>query len=607
MSTTVTTPATMPPHSPSPLLLDTLKARLLTQLEQLIQKNFAISADDLKNLNISLELPPDLTMGDFAYPTFKLSKLLRKAPPVIAAELLKQAQADSTPAWAEILNTYAVSVAGPYLNFLLKPETLIQRILPALTQIRDTIRRADFPYKTMAIDFSSPNIAKPFNIFHLRSTMIGNCLSRVYTARGGSVIRINHLGDWGTQNGKLALAYQLYGDDAELEARGISYLVELYVRINKETEEDPALLDQARALFARLEKHDPEIYDLWKRFCEISIREIKKTYTRLNVEFDHYWGESHYLNEIPAVETLLNEKSLLVESEGAQVVDLSAFDMPPCIVRKQDGSTIYATRDLAAAMYRYNQFHFDRMIYVVGGEQKLHFAQVFKVLQLAGQTWANRLVHLDFGLYRFKDAKMSTRRGNFVTLESVLDEAVAHVKTLMEAKSPPQTTEDRALLEHNAELIGVAAVIFNDLSTDRDAAVNFDPQAIADFEGETGPYILYAHTRCLSIVRNAPSSLTSALKSAPTHLLTTAEELNLIRMMARLPLVLDLLIEHHKPHVLGNFLIDLTKSFNVFYRAHKVLVEDTELARARLHLVDTTQRVLQFGLELLGIRTPTKM
>lgn len=592
------------------MLFDSCRQEIFDQIK------LALGADLPADVN--LEIPPEMKMGDFAFPTFKLAKALRKAPPVIAKELHEKLSAN--PA---LTAKYDMVMAGPYVNFSLKRDVLLKDVLGSLLLSGDSLAEKKIDKPPVAIlEFSSPNVAKPFNIYHLRGTMIGNSLYRVYKARGFNTISINHLGDWGTQYGTLAVAYEMWGNDADLDKGGIEYLVGLYVRINKELETNAELKTKTREYFARLEKGDPSIQEYWRKFLELSIREFKITYGRLNVHFDHYWGESMYVDKTDKLIKVLKDKELMVESEGAQVVKLDDYNMPPCIILKADGSTIYHTRDLAAAIYRYEQFHFDRMVYVVGQEQKLHFRQLFKTLELAGFDWASKCTHVDFGLYRFKDAKMSTRKGNYVTLEAVLDHAVERVQQIMADKNSAMSEDERA---RAAEIIGVGAVIFNDLSTDRNTDVNFDLEKVLDFEGETGPYIQYAHTRCLGILRNAPAELTGGIEvsklldlAAPqpafTKLFTAAqaklkepEELDLIRMLAKLPMVLDQVVDTHRPSTLATYVIDITKVFNQFYRAHKVLVEDAELARARLALVLATQRTLLKGLSLLGMRVPERM
>ena len=591
----------------------------------LYEEVFSAIQSELKldRSELVLEIPPEMQMGDFAFPTFRLAKALRKAPNIIAADLLKKLESN-----AQMASRYQIVAIGPYVNFTVKKEILANEVLNALLLSGSELgEKKSSTTRNVVLEFSSPNIAKAFNIYHLRSTMIGNCLYRILKSRGFTPIAINHLGDWGTQFGTLTLAYQKWGDDKQLEARGLEYLVELYVRVNKEMETDAALKDETRANFSKLEKGDPELQTLWKKFVDLSLKEFSRIYARLGVHFDHYWGESHYISMVPELEEEITRKKVLVESEGAQVVMLDQFNMPPCIIRKQDGSSIYATRDLAAAIYRQSKFSFEKMIYVVGGEQKLHFQQVFKVLEILGFDWAAKCEHVGFGLYRFVNdqgeaEKMSTRKGKFVTLEYVLDEAVEKVLEVMKSKNSELPEKERAQI---AEIIGTGAIVYNDLATDRNHDVNFNIQKVCDFEGETGPYIMYAHTRCLGILRNAPKSFIDGIDTtklldlsvkqpgfdkiftAATKRLQEKEELELIRTLAKLPRYLDLVLETMKPSYLANFLIDITKQFNAFYRAQKVLVEDAELAQARLALVLATQRTLLKGLSLLGMRAPERM
>ncbi len=567
----------------------------------------------ISEADMTLEIPPEMKLGDFAFPTFKLAKTLRKAPPIISKELSEKLLTDS-----KLTSRYDIVSAGPYVNFTIKKDFLLKEVLGSLLLSGDSLSHKENKNSPKVIlEFSSPNVAKAFNIYHLRSTMIGNSLYRIFKARGYEPIAINHLGDWGTQFGSITLAYDKWGDDSELSKRGIEYLVELYVRINKEMELDSTLKDTAREYFNRLEKGDSKIHGLWKKFVDLSMTEFNRMYKRLGVHFDHFWGESFYSPYLKNLEETINKKNLLVESEGAMVVKLEDYGMPPCIVKKQDGSSIYATRDLAAAIYRQEKFNFEKMIYIVGGEQKLHFAQVFKVLELMGYTWAKNCTHIDFGLYKFQNddgssSKMSTRRGKFVTLEAVLDEAVNRAQVVMteKAKESGSTLTENEIADA-AEIIGTGAIIYNDLSTDRNHDVVFNLERIVSFDGETGPYIQYAHTRCLSIFRNAPKNLnTSDLNGLHTAALTKlneTEELELIRVLAKLPFILDLVLKDYRPSILSNYLIDITKAFNVFYRNHKVLVEDTEVAKARLSLVLATQRVLNKGLYFLGMKTPERM
>lgn len=606
---------------------DELKLKLLDSI-----RNVLPTPQDGSSVDLTLEIPPEMKMGDFAFPCFKLAKSMRSAPPKIASEIFTKLQSN------EFVTKYFEAITlGPYINFTIKKEVLLGDLLSGLLLSKNEIatKKVSNP-KTVILEFSSPNVAKAFNIYHLRSTMIGNCLYRIFKARGFHPVSFNHLGDWGTQYGTLSLAYQMWGNEEELTRRGIEYLVELYIRINKEIETNPDLEKKARENFSLLEKGEPKITALWKKFVDLSIKEFSSTYSRLGVHFDHIKGESFYVPFIAKLEKMLSDKKLLKESEGAMVVDLGE-EMPPCIIRKQDGSSIYATRDLAAAIYRYEQFKFAKMIYIVGGEQRLHFSQVFKTLEKAGFDWAKECVHIDFGLYRFVNEKgeaqkMSTRKGKFVTLEHVLDEAVEKVEKIMSDKvanlsdeSPTHIKLSESEQKQAAEIIGTGAIVYNDLSTDRNHDVNFDIEKVCDFSGETGPYIQYAHTRCLSILRNAPSELIkdidtnklldlsydqkgfSNLFEAAQKNLREVEELDLIRTLIKLPGVLDTTLDHYKPSHLAGFMIDITKQFNQFYRAHKVLSENQDLAKARLALVLATQRVLLKSLELLGMRAPIKM
>lgn len=567
---------------------------------------------------ITLEIPPDLSLGDFSFPAFRLAKLMRRPPQAIAKEM-----AEKIAALPQAAGRYEVDTAGAYVNFRVKRGLLLGDVLDELLLSgRDLAGRPVRDDSPVIVEFSSPNVAKPFNIYHLRSTMIGNCLVRVFQARGRRTIAINHLGDWGTQYGALAVAYAKWGDDEELARSGIAYLVELYVRINKAMETDPALLELSRQYFARLERGDEEVQKVWRKFVELSLSEFRRVYDRLDVKFDYFMGESSYVAQVPALEEELGRKDLLRESEGAEIVDLEAWGMPPCIIRKADGSTIYASRDLAAALYRFDKFGFGKCVYVVGGEQKLHFAQVFKVLELMGRGWSANCVHVGFGLYRFKDAKMSTRKGNFITMEAVLDAAVERALQLVREKNSELSNEECLRL---AEIVGTGAVVYNDLSTDRGSDVHFDLDRVLDFNGTTGPYVQYAHTRCLSILRNAPPALMEGVNvsdlmslSAPPgafkrlaadakEKLRESEELDLVRVLARLPLVLDRVLDEYRPSLLAEYLIDVTRVFNVFYAAHKVLGNEETVTRARLALVLATQRVLLRGLNLLGMRAPERM
>ncbi len=583
------------------MLFDQIYEEIVSQ----IKTSLGLKLEQKREAPLVLETPPSLDLGDFAFPTFKLAKELKKAPPLIAAQIHESIVKNQS-----LTRKCEITTTGPYINFKIKKEFLLEEVLSSLLVSEDDLAQKTLKNpQSVVIEFSSPNIAKPFNIYHLRSTMIGHTLCKIYQTRGFKPIAINHLGDWGTQFGVLALAYEMWGNEQELQKTGISYLVELYVRIHKEFEKNPELEKKAQEYFSKLEKGDLQVKAYWEKFVQLSLKEYEQMYQRLGVHFDFIWGESFYISQIPKLEERLLKESLLTQSDGAKIVNLDAFGMPPCIIQKKDGSSIYATRDLAAAWYRYEKFQFSKMLYVVGAEQKLHFKQIFKVLELLKCDWAKNCEHVDFGIYRFQTSeknfeKMSTRKGTFVTMKEVLDLAVQEVENIMEKKNSQSSAQEK---KEFSEIIGVGAIIFNDLSTDRIQDVNFDLKQVLDFDGETGPYIQYAHTRCLSILKNAPSVKTDNLLKASLLKLEAKEEIHLLKKLARFPLVLDSVLEHSKPSLLAHFLIDITKAFNLFYRTHKVLTDDSLTTQARLALVLATQKTLKKGLFLLGIKTPLKM
>lgn len=550
-----------------------------------------------------LEIPPDSTLGDFAFPCFKLSKKFRKPPPAISKEL-----ADSLKE-TDLQNDFQIEPAGPYLNFRVSSDCLLSTILPDILSgegLGSYGRVSDQKRGTWVLEFSSPNIAKPFMIYHLRGTAQGAALSRVGELRGFRVIKINHLGDWGTQYGKLVVAFERYGKTLPKEPT-IEDMVEIYVEFHKAAEKDPSLEDQAREAFLKLEKGDPEVTRLWKKCVDIALKEFGQIYERIGVQFDHIWGESFYKDKMAPILEELKQKKILVESEGAWVVPVEnpkGKELPPCILQKKDGATIYATRDLAAAIYRFDQFHFDRMSYIVGGEQKLHFVQLFQVLKKSGRTWHDRCEHVPTGIYRSQSGKMSTRKGNFVTLEMVLTEAKEKVRELIQNRET--STMDPNERDEISEQIAVGAVIFNDLKTDPSRDVDFDLERVVDFDGETGPYLQYAHTRCVSILRKAAQPFPFSKKAAER--LTHPKELLLLKTLGQFPRHLERTLLHSKASQLANYLIDLTKVFNSFYHECKVIQpNEPELTHARLLLVEATRRILGQGLGLLGIPLPKRM
>jgi arginyl-tRNA synthetase len=467
-----------------------------------------------------LETPPDRTMGDFAFPCFKLAKAERKAPPAIASEIA----AKLIPAFAND-STLTVKAVGPYVNFSLTVQTITNELLT--TALKEGASYASLPKNSRdkwVFEFSSPNVAKPFQIYHLRTTIVGSSLSKIARHRGYDVTTINHLGDWGTQYGKLAVALKRYAKDLPEEIT-LKNLVDVYVRIHKDMETDPTIEKEGQANFLKLEQGDPELRALWKKCVDISIKEFEKTYARYQVDFDHYWGESHYEAQLKPLLADLKKRGLLVEDQGAQIVRVTSRDgdeIPPCMLEKSDGASIYATRDVAAAIYRYEKFHFNRMSYVVGKEQKLHFEQVFGVLRVMGFAWEKECEHIATGLYRFKDAKMSTRKGNFVTLEEVNEICIAKALNLMAERNSGEGEQKLSAseIEKIADQVTVGAIIFADLSIDPSKDMEFDVDRVISFEGETGPYLQYAHTRCQSILRKGGMDL-KTLHALPGEFLST--------------------------------------------------------------------------------------
>lgn len=556
-----------------------------------------------------LETPPDRTLGDFAFPCFRLSKTLKKAPPQIAQEICAKV--------APLVDSKLLEVkpAGPYVNFICKPHALIDGVLKDILTAPAAQPYGSMPAKSRpkwVFEFSSPNVAKPFQIYHLRTTIVGSSLSKMARLRGYDVTTINHLGDWGTQYGKLAIALKKYGSELPKDLT-LKDLVDVYVRIHKDMETDATIEPAAQAAFLKLEQGDEEMRAIWKKCVDISLREFEKTYARYQVKFDHYWGESFYEPHLKPLLADLKKRNIAKEDQGAWIVPVATRaggEIPPTIMEKRDGATIYATRDVAAAVYRWEQFHFEHMTYIVGKEQILHFEQVFGVLRAMGFEWEKRLEHLPTGLYRFKDAKMSTRKGNFVTLEEVTELCSERALNLMKERNA--TLEPEARLSEGeiatiADQVSVGAIVFADLSTDPTRDLDFDVNRVISFEGETGPYLQYAHTRCLSILKKIGGTK-PAVTADFEKLLTTPHELNLVRTLGRFPETLERSLDQRKPSQLATYLINLTNDFSTFYRECKVNnPDDAALTAARSSLVYATKSVLGHGLDLLGIPKPAKM
>ncbi|MBR1866893.1 MAG: arginine--tRNA ligase [Lachnospiraceae bacterium] len=536
-----------------------------------------------------LEIPPRADMGDYAFPCFQLAKTLHKAPPVIAADL---AQRIGT---VDIIDH--LEVKGAYLNFFLKKEMFVKSMMEqALHFGASTIGEG----KTICIDYSSPNVAKNFHVGHLRTTIIGNSLYKIYSKLGYQVERINHLGDWGTQFGKLIVAYKAWGSQEAVEKEGVAELMRLYVKFHEEAEKDDSLNDQAREWFTRMEQGNEEALSIWQWFVDISLNEYKQTYALLGMEFDHYLGESFYRDKTADVVKRLSDAGLLKESQGAKIVDLEEYNMAPCLIMKKDGSSIYATRDLAAIFYRKETWNFEKCLYVTGQEQKLHFAQVFKVVELLGNEWAkDSLVHIPYGLVSLEGAKLSTRSGNIIYAEDILLEAIDKARDIIAEKNPGLENKDEV-----AKSVGVGAILFHDLYNQRIKDVSFKWDKVLNFDGETGPYVQYTYCRCASILRSVPYDEQAAIDYS---LLLDEEAIALLREISRFPQAVLDAAEKYEPSVIARFAMDVAQSFSRFYNACRVNVEDDSLRAARVKLVALTKTTLRDALDLLGIQCPEQM
>lgn len=559
--------------------------------EQIIELIMKAAELDRKTVEGILEIPPKADMGDYAFPCFQLAKTLHKAPPAIAADIAEKIGA------VNILDK--LEVKGAYLNFFLKKEMFVKSMLECADTANfgsSSIGRG----RTICIDYSSPNVAKNFHVGHLRTTIIGNSLYKIYSKLGYHVERINHLGDWGTQFGKLIVAYKAWGSREAVEKNGVAELMRLYVKFHEEADKDDTLNDQARAWFTKMEHGNEEALEIWKWFVDISLKEYKGTYELLGMEFDHYTGESFYRDKTASVIEKLQNANLLKESEGARIVDLEKYNMAPCLIMKKDGSSIYATRDLAAIYYRKETYDFEKCLYVTGQEQKLHFAQVFKVMELLGNDWAkDSLVHIPYGLVSLEGAKLSTRSGNIIYAEDILLEAIDKVKKTIEEKNPNLEDKDKV-----AKTVGVGAILFHDLYNQRIKDVSFKWDKVLNFDGETGPYVQYTYVRCASILRSVSYDENADINCG---LLLDDEAVALLKEINRFPQVVIDAAEKYEPSVVARFAMDVAQSFSRFYNACRVNVEDTDLRNARIKLVALTKNTIKDALDLLGIQCPEQM
>ena len=558
------------------------------KIAELIKEHVDLDLDKIEGL---IEVPPRPEMGDYAFPCFQLAKVMRKAPNMISGELAENINKDGFE---------KVEQLGPYVNFFVDKGVFSKNTIEKVLEEGDNYGASNIGEgKNVCVEYSSPNIAKPFHVGHLFTTAIGNALYKMYKKEGYNAIGINHLGDWGTQFGKLISAYHRWVDEEALEADPIKELLRIYVKFHDEAEKDPSLEDEGRAYFKALENGDPEAEALWKRFRDLSLKEFERVYDILGVNFDSYNGEAFYNDKMDVVVNELKEKKLLVESNGAQVVMLEDYNMPPCIVLKADGASIYATRDLAAAMYRKKTYDFYKSIYVVGTPQALHFKQVFKVLELAGHEWANDCVHVGFGLVKFADRKLSTRKGEVVLLDDLIRESVEKTLEVINEKNPELENKEEV-----AKKIGVGAVIFTYLKNSREKDIVFDWKEILSFDGETGPYVQYAYARAKSILRRAEG----ISKEVDYSKLASKEEFELVKTLDNFKNQILLALDKLEPSIVTRYTIEVAKAFNKFYNAHSILnLEDEVLKATRLKLVEASAQVIKNGLDLLGIDVVEKM
>ena len=547
-----------------------------------------------------MAVPPNPEMGDVAFPCFSLAKQFRKSPLAIAGELQKKLS-DSPESDSLFIQTEA---AGGYLNFYLKRGLLVKNVVSeVLSRGEDYGKTNEGKGKRVLVEFSSPNIAKPFHIGHLVTTVLGSAIERIYAFLGYDTVKINHLGDWGTQFGKLISAYQRWGNEEILQKDPINELLKIYVRFHAEAERHPELEEEARMYFKKLEDGDPEVTALWKFFVDASLKEFNRIYKLLDITFDSYAGESFYSDKMPEVVELLREKNLLEESDGAQVVRFEDDHLPPCIILKSDGTTVYATRDLAAAIYRKRTYDFYKNIYVVGTPQALHFKQIFSVLDKMGYEWAKDCVHVGFGYVRFPDKVLSTRHGDVVFLEDVLRESIEKTKEVIENSPTSKNIED---LEEVAEKIGVGAILYSFLKNGREKDIVFTWKDILDFEGESGPYVQYAYARGKSILRKAVESGID-YSDADLSQVEGSEEFELVKLINSYADVVRDAALKYEPCCVTRFVTDLAQSFNKFYNTCNIMKSEPGLREARLMLTEAACICIKSALYLIGVRVVEKM
>lgn len=567
------------------------------EIAEIIAKNLdGLTEDEIKSM---IEIPQDQSMGDYAFPCFRLAKTMRKAPNLIAAELAEKLQGEQL--FSE------VSPVNAYVNMFVSREEMMKSTVSEVLEEKENFGRSDIGgNKKVIVEFSSPNIAKPFHIGHIRSTVIGNSLSKIYDALGYDVFKINHLGDYGTQFGKMICAYRRWGNREDVINSPIKTLLGYYTKFHVEVEEHPELEDEARAIFTKLEQGSKEEVELWQWFREESLKEFQRVYDMLGIEFDSYNGESFYSDKMPRFEKELSDKGLLQESKGAQVVDLEKYKLGTALIKKSDGSSLYITRDIAAAVYRKENYDFYKNIYVVATQQNLHFQQLFKILELMGYDWANQCVHVPFGMVRLEEGTMSTRHGRVVFLEDVLNGAIEKTREIIEEKNP--NIEN---LEEITSQVGIGAVVFNELSNNRIKDYTFKWDQILNFDGETGPYVQYTHARCASLLRKAGEDIVAKAqdpKNVDFALLAKSDSAyELTKLIYAFPGVVEQAGEKYEPSIITRHIIDIAQCFNKFYHDEHIIVDDEVEKTSKIALVIATKRVIATGIGLLGMKAPERM
>lgn len=569
---------------------------MINYKEYIGRKIAEVTNIEVEKISMYIEIPKDKSMGDYAFPCFKLAKELRKSPQLIASDIKEKIEVDDS-----IIEK--IEIVGGYLNFHSNKITLIKNVLYEIENKKEEYGKSDIGKgKTVLIDYSAPNIAKPFHVGHLRTTLIGNALYKLYKYLGYNTIGINHLGDYGTQFGKMIEAYKMWHDEYNLEEEPINKMVDMYVRINKLCKEDEKVLERCRENFRLLEEGDKYCVELWEKFKDLSMIEFEKIYDILNVKFDSYCGEAFYADKTDEVVKILQEKGKLTESNGAKIVDLEdAGISTPCIIQKSNGSSIYATRDLAAILYRARTYDFDKCLYVVAYEQNLHFKQIFEVAKyLVDEKYAKGLQHVSYGMVNLSTGRMSTRLGNVVKIEELLNGTIEKAQEIITEKN--EKLENK---EEVAKKVGIGAVIFNTLSTATIKDQIFDWDIALNFQGETGPYIQYTYVRTKSVLEKI-GELPKA-EDINSEKLLDKESINIVKDLYNFSDVIISTVEKNEPSILTRYLIDLSQSYSSFYNANKIAVEDKEIREARTYLTYAVGNVLKTGAGLLGIEMPDKM